>query len=85
MMDLKFDMWMNILIHIAENANTNITSLTKGRSYAHTHNLCTKLEEIGLIKLNKQGRLINIELTPNGWAAAKYVKELKRLIEEAKK
>lgn len=86
MKELKFDMWMNILIYLAENTTNNISSITQGlrSSYAHTFNLCNTLEEAKLITMNKEGRLINIELTTHGWSAAKHIKELKQVLEEAK-
>lgn len=81
---LKFDLWMDVLIFLAENHNNNISSVTQGlrASYAHIFNLCSSLQYYELVTLTKSGRTTIIELTNNGWKAASYVKDLKKTFKQ---
>lgn len=54
-------------------------------TYSHTNKLIHELNELGIINLEKYGRMVYVSLTEEGYEIAKLVRKIEKILNNLKK
>ena len=73
-----------VLMALAESSGSSYSQVLAreiGSVYCHAVNIVNRLEEMGIVTSEKQGRVKYITLTKDGWEIANYIKAIQDKID----